>query len=143
MRKHHCNIPIAVLMDPTSSCNLKCKGCWAAEYKKTDNLSFDLMDRIIKEGKDLGIYWYLYSGGEPTIRRNDLLKLAKKHQDCFFLAFTNATLVDDEFAKALAEVGNFTLAISVEGFEEETDFRRGKGTYQKIMNAMRLLKNTE
>ena len=140
MRKHHCNIPIAILMDPTSSCNLKCVGCWASEYKKTDNLSYELMDRIIKEGKSLGIYWYLYSGGEPTIRKKDLLKLAKKHQDCFFLAFTNATLVDNEFATALAEVGNFTLAISVEGFEKETDFRRGKGTYQKIMNAMRLLK---
>jgi len=140
MKKHHCNIPIAILLDPTSACNLNCIGCWAAEYAKTDNLSFELMDRIITEGKALGTHWYLYSGGEPTIRKKDLLKLAKIHQDCFFLAFTNGTLVDDEFAKALAEVGNFTLAISVEGFEEETDFRRGKGTYQKIMNAMRLLK---
>jgi MoaA/NifB/PqqE/SkfB family radical SAM enzyme len=140
MKEHHCNIPNAILMDPTSVCNLKCTGCWAAEYEKTDNLSFALMDRIIKEGKALGIHWYLYTGGEPTIRKRDLLKLAKKHQDCFFLAFTNATLVDEEFAKALAEVGNFTLAISVDGFEEETDFRRGKGTYQKLMNAMRLLK---
>ncbi len=140
MREHQCNVPLAILMDPTSSCNLNCTGCWAADYEKTDNLSFDLMDRIIQEGKELGIYWYLYSGGEPTIRKNDLLKLAKKHQDCFFLAFTNATLVDEEFAKALANVGNFTLAISVEGFEEETDFRRGKGTYQKVINAMTLLK---
>ncbi len=139
-RENQCNVPIAILMDPTTACNLNCKGCWAAEYDKTDNLSFELMDRIIIEGKDLGIYWYLYSGGEPTIRKNDLLKLAKKHQDCFFLAFTNGTLVDEEFAMALAEVGNFTLAISVEGFEEETDFRRGKGTYQKVINAMKLLK---
>lgn len=139
-RENQCNVPIAILMDPTTACNLNCKGCWAAEYDKTDNLSFELMDRIIIEGKDLGIYWYLYSGGEPTIRKNDLLKLAKKHQDCFFLAFTNGTLVDEEFAMALAEVGNFTLAISVEGFEAETDFRRGKGTYQKVINAMKLLK---
>ncbi len=140
MRKHHCNIPLAILMDPTSACNLNCTGCWAAEYEKSDNLSYELMNRIIEEGKALGIYWYLYSGGEPTIRKKDLLKLARNHQDCFFLAFTNGTLVDDEFAKALADVGNFTLAISVEGFEEETDFRRGKGTYKKVMNAMKLLK---
>ncbi|MCE7738622.1 MAG: radical SAM protein [Candidatus Heimdallarchaeota archaeon] len=139
-RENQCNVPIAILMDPTSACNLNCEGCWAAEYDKTDNLSFELMDRIILEGKDLGIYWYLYSGGEPTIRKNDLLKLAKKHQDCFFLAFTNGTLVDEEFAMALAEVGNLTLAISVEGFEAETDFRRGKGTYKKVIKAMKLLK---
>jgi MoaA/NifB/PqqE/SkfB family radical SAM enzyme len=31
-------------------------------------------------------------------------------------------------------------AISVEGFKEETDARRGKGHYDKVMNAMRLLK---
>jgi len=140
MRENQCNVPIAILMDPTSACNLTCKGCWAAEYDKTDNLSYRLMDRIIIEGKELGIYWYLYSGGEPTIRKNDLLKLAKKHQDCIFLAFTNGTLVDEEFAIALAEVGNLTLAISVEGFEKETDFRRGKGTYQKVIRAMKILK---
>jgi len=140
MREHHCNIPLAILMDPTSACNLNCIGCWAAEYEKTDNLSYELMDRIIQEGKNLGIYWYLYSGGEPTIRKRDLLRLARKHRDCFFLAFTNAILVDEEFAKDLADVGNFTLALSVEGFEKETDFRRGEGTYKKVINAMKLLK---
>ena len=29
-QKHHCNIPWAILMDPTSACNLHCTGCWAA-----------------------------------------------------------------------------------------------------------------
>jgi len=41
------NIPWAILLDPTSACNLRCKGCWAGEYGKRDNLSFDEMDRII------------------------------------------------------------------------------------------------
>ena len=140
MRKNQCNVPLAILMDPTSACNLTCKGCWAAEYEKTDNLSYRVMDRIIIEGKSLGIYWYLYSGGEPIIRKTDLLKLAKKHQDCFFLAFTNGTLINEEFAIELAEVGNLTMAISVEGFEAETNFRRGEGTYQKTIDAMKILK---
>jgi len=30
--KYGCNIPMAILLDPTSACNLKCTGCWAAEY---------------------------------------------------------------------------------------------------------------
>ena len=30
--KYGCNIPWAILMDPTSACNLHCTGCWAAEY---------------------------------------------------------------------------------------------------------------
>ncbi|MCF6465715.1 radical SAM protein [Clostridium sp. Cult2] len=140
MEKHNCNVPWAILIDPTSACNLKCTGCWAAEYDKTDALSYDLLDRVIREGKDLGIYMYIYSGGEPLVRKNDLVKLAEEHKDCVFLSFTNATLVDEEFAKKLGELGNFGLAISVEGFEEETDMRRGKGTYNKVMEAMDLLK---
>ena len=30
--KYQCNIPWAILLDPTSACNLHCTGCWAAEY---------------------------------------------------------------------------------------------------------------
>lgn len=138
--KYNCNVPWAMLIDPTSACNLKCTGCWAAEYDKTDSLSYDLLDGIIREGNELGIYMYIFSGGEPLVRKDDLIKLAEEHNDCFFMAFTNATLVDEEFAKKLGELGNFGLAISVEGFEEETDMRRGKGTYNKVMEAMDLLK---
>ncbi|NLJ98736.1 MAG: radical SAM protein [Tissierellia bacterium] len=138
--KYNCNVPWAILIDPTSGCNLKCTGCWASEYDKTDSLSYDLLNRVIEEGKELGIYMYLYSGGEPLVRKDDLVKLAEKHKDCFFLSFTNATLVDEKFAKKLGELGNFGLAISIEGFEEETDMRRGKGTYKKIIEAMDLLK---
>ncbi len=139
-RKHGINIPWAILMDPTAACNLKCTGCWAAEYAKGDALSYETLDRIIREGKELGIYMYLYSGGEPLVRKHDLIRLAEKHDDCMFLAFTNATLVDEDFCKDLVRVGNLMLAISIEGFEEETDLRRGKGTYQKVIRAMDLLK---
>lgn len=139
-KKYDCNVPWAILMDPTSACNLKCTGCWAAEYGKTDSMSFDTLDRIINEGKEIGIYMYIFSGGEPLVRKDDLIKLAEKHNDCSFLSFTNATLVDEAFAKKLGELGNFGLAISVEGFEKETDMRRGNGTFQKVMHAMDLLK---
>lgn len=135
-----CNIPWAILMDPTAACNLRCTGCWASEYQKTANMDIDLLDRIIREGKELGIYMYIYSGGEPLMRKADLLRLAEKHSDCFFLSFSNATMVDEAFAKESARLGNFILAISVEGFEEETDMRRGAGTYRKVIQAMDILK---
>jgi len=139
-QKYNCNIPWAILMDPTAACNLNCTGCWAQEYKKTDSMSYELLDRIINEGKELGIFVYIYSGGEPLLRKKDLIKLAEKHDDCAFLSFTNGTLVDEEFADELARIGNLILAFSVEGFEEETDMRRGKGTFKKVMHAMDLLK---
>ncbi|SLM19122.1 Radical SAM domain protein [uncultured spirochete] len=140
MKKYGCNIPWAILMDPTAACNLHCIGCWASEYQKTANMDFDLLDRIITEGKKLGIYMYIYSGGEPLVRKADLFRLAQKHSDCYFLAFSNATMVDEAFAEESARVGNFALAISIEGFEEETDMRRGKGTYAKVIAAMDILK---
>ena len=142
-KQYDCNIPWAILMDPTSACNLRCTGCWAGEYEKTDSLEYELMDRIIMEGKELGIYFYIYSGGEPTMRKTDLLKLAAVHDDCMFLAFTNGTLVDKEFSQALAVLGNFALVFSIEGYEKQTDFRRGSGTYGKVLQGMRHMREAK
>ncbi len=130
------SVPFALLIDPTSACNLNCTGCWASDYSRTENLDVDLLERILDEARELGIYFILYSGGEPLIRKKDLLYLAEKFDDMAFLAFTNGTLVDDAFADALADVGNFTLAFSLEGFAESTDRRRGQGVFDKIMKGM-------
>ncbi len=138
-KKYNCNIPWAILLDPTSACNLHCTGCWAAEYGNKLNLSYDEIDSIIRQGKRLGVYLYIYTGGEPLVRKKDLIKLCEKHDDCVFLCFTNATLIDEEFADEMLRVKNFVPAISLEGNEEATDGRRGKGTYQKVKNAMKLL----
>ncbi|HEY4544448.1 MAG TPA: radical SAM protein, partial [Tissierellaceae bacterium] len=139
--ENNCNIPWAILMDPTSACNLNCIGCWAADYGNKLSMDYDTLDNIITQGKELGTYMYIYSGGEPLVRKDDIIKLCKKHNDCAFLAFTNATLIDEEFADQMLEVGNFAPAISVEGFEEATDQRRGNGTYQKVLKAMKILRD--
>ena len=137
---HECNIPWAILIDPTSACNLRCKGCWAAEYGHKLSLSYDELDNIITQGKELGIYFYLYTGGEPLTRKDDLLKLCEKHNDCEFHAFTNGTLIDDEFCKRVVDVGNFTMSVSIDGSKEVNDERRGEGVYDKIMAGMEKLK---
>ena len=141
--KEGCGAPWAIVMDPTTACNMKCTGCWAADYGKSLNLGYDLMDKIVTEGKEIGCYWYLFTGGEPLVKKDEVLKLCKKHNDCIFVAFTNATLIDEEFAKQVKEVGNLSFSISVEGTEESTDLRRGKGAYQKVMKAMDLLRENE
>ena len=138
--KYNCNIPWAILLDPTSACNLHCTGCWAAEYGHNLNLSFDDIDSIITQGKELGTYVYIYTGGEPLVRKDDLIRLCEKHHDCIFLSFTNATLIDEAFCKEMLRVQNFVPAISLEGFEEANDSRRGDGVYNKVMHAMELLK---
>ena len=52
----------------------------------------------------------------------------------------NGTLIDDAFADEMLRVKNLVPAISIEGFEEATDFRRGEGTYRKVIEAMTRLK---
>ena len=138
--EYNCNIPWAILLDPTSACNLHCTGCWAAEYGNKLNLTFDEIDGIITQGKKLGVYIYIYTGGEPMVRRDDLIALCNKHSDCEFLCFTNATLIDEDFARQMLRVKNFVPAISVEGFEAATDGRRGSGVFQKVRRAMEILK---
>ncbi len=135
-----CNIPWAILMDPTSACNLHCTGCWAAEYGDKLSMSYDTLDSIIRQGKEMGVYFYLFSGGEPLVRKKDIIRLCEKHNDCFFISFTNGTLIDEAFADEMLRVGNFAPAISVEGFEAETDARRGEGTYKAVIRAMEILK---
>ena len=138
-QKYNCNIPWAILLDPTSACNLHCTGCWAAEYGNKLNLSFEEIDDIIRQGKDMGVYMYIYTGGEPLVRKRDIIKLCEKHDDCIFLCFTNGTLIDEAFADEMLRVKNFVPAISLEGFGEATDSRRGDGVYDKVLKAMEIL----
>ena len=139
-RREGCNIPWAILMDPTSACNMHCTGCWAAEYGNRLNLSFDELDSIVTQGKQLGTYMYIFTGGEPLVRKKDVIALCEKHSDCEFLSFTNGTLIDEEFCREMLRVKNFVPAISLEGFEEANDGRRGEGDYAKVMAAMKLLR---
>lgn len=135
-----CNIPWVVLLDPTSACNLKCKGCWAAEYGYKSNLTLDEMRKIVRESKELGTHFFMFTGGEPLVRKDDILTLVRENQDCLFLAFTNGLFVDEQFCIDMKKAGNFALALSVEGTRETTDARRGEGIYDKVMEAMALLK---
>ncbi len=138
--KYGCNIPWAILMDPTSACNLHCTGCWAAEYGNKLNMTYEELDSIINQANDLGTYFFLYSSGEPLVRKKDIIRLCEAHPDCQFTAFINGTLIDEAFAGEMLRVKNFIPAISVEGFEEPTDFRRGKGTFAHVERAMAILR---
>ncbi len=132
--------PFLMVISPTMRCNLHCLGCYAGKYPKgKDPLSFDDLDRLITEGKKLGIYFYTISGGEPFIRK-DLLDLYELHNDCSFQVYTNGTLIDDKTVERLQKLGNVAPALSVEGFEAETDARRGKGVFKRVMETMDALR---
>ena len=138
--KYNCNIPFTILFDPTSACNLKCKGCWAAEYGHQLQLSLDEMRSIVRQGREIGTHFYMLTGGEPLIRKADIITLAEENPECTFLIYTNATLVDKKLCDDIKRCGNITLALSIEGDECSNDERRGEGAYQTTIDAMKLLK---
>jgi len=137
---YHCNIPWLILFDPTSACNMHCTGCWSGTYGHKSSLTFEDMDKIVTEGKALGAHLYMLTGGEPMVRKNDVLRLCEKHDDCFFAAYTNSTLIDEELCQKVQKLGNLTFMLSIEGTPDTNDSRRGIGHYDAVMKAMDLLK---
>ena len=134
-KKNGMHVPSLIVMSPTMRCNLRCTGCYAGRYTKQSELEFEILDRVVSEAKEMGIHFIVISGGEPFVRE-DLLDLYAKHDDVVFMVYTNGTMIDKEMAKRLTDLGNISPAISLEGFEKETDARRGPGAFKKVMQAM-------
>lgn len=139
-QKYNCNIPWLILFDPTSACNMHCVGCWSGTYGHKSSLTFEEMDKIVTEGKALGAHLYMLTGGEPMVKKEEVLRLCEKHDDCFFAAYTNSTLIDEDLCKRVQKLGNLTFMISIEGTPNTNDARRGEGHYAAVMKAMDLLK---
>jgi MoaA/NifB/PqqE/SkfB family radical SAM enzyme len=131
--------PFLLVVSPTMRCNLNCYGCYAGEYDKGEELETGLIHRLLNEAKEMGIYFVTFSGGEPFIRR-DLLDIFAAHEDLYFQVYTNGTFIDSNLAKTLSRLGNVLPAISVEGWEKETDARRGSGGFKKLLSAMSCLR---
>ncbi|BBE31938.1 radical SAM protein [Tepiditoga spiralis] len=138
MHEHKVVLPKLAIISPTYACNLRCVGCYSALYGHKYQLSKDELFDTIRQFNDLGIYFFIITGGEPFVYPH-LFEMLEEFDDSFFMIYTNSTLINEEKAKRLSELGNATLAISVEGFEEMTDWRRGKGVFKQIQNAWNLL----
>ncbi len=128
--------PNIIVVDVTARCNLNCEGCWAGKYGKDSDLELEHIENIINEAEEkMGLHFFVFSGGEPTVRE-DLYQLYKKHPDSQFQIYTNGTLIDDKTAARFARLGNVMPMVSIEGDRELTDARRGHGTYERTMTAM-------
>ncbi len=136
--------PSFLLISPGKACNLRCTGCYADSTDQTRALEWSIVDRMVDDAKTLwGDRFFVISGGEPFAYRSEgkgIVDLVEKHPDCFFMAYTNATLIDEAVSQRLSKAGNLMLCISVEGWKQRTDERRGAGVYDRILNAMSLLR---
>lgn len=132
--------PSTVVISPTMKCDLKCYGCYAGDYGKSLELSLDELDSVLMQMKEMGVYFAVISGGEPFYMAG-IFDIFRKHSDMAFLVFTHGGLIDEVMVQKLIEVGNVMPAFSLEGYEKETDERRGAGHFNKVMHAMDLLKD--
>lgn len=131
--------PNAMLISPTMRCNLNCYGCYSGSYSTEDDLPFEVIDRLVRECKEMGIHLVIITGGEPFIRK-DLFDLFEKHPDVLFQVYTNGSMIDEEKVERFVSLGNVVPAISLEGLQEETDVRRGKGRFDHVVRVMDWLK---
>jgi MoaA/NifB/PqqE/SkfB family radical SAM enzyme len=138
--------PNFLLLSPTAACNLNCPGCYAnCDQKNKITLDFPTVVRILKEKQESwGSYFTVISGGEPFMYRDGdktIFDVFEAFPENLFLVYTNGSLIDKKAAERLRDLGNVAPAISVEGFEEETDARRGKGMHKRILKAMENLRS--
>ncbi len=131
--------PFVILISPSMRCNLRCTGCYAANYSKEDDIPYEEVDRIIEEAREIGIYYFIVLGGEPFFNEY-MLDIYEKYNDCIFMPFTNGTLFNEKLADKVQKLGNIIPMFSLEGFEKETDARRGKGVFKQVMHGMDLLR---
>lgn len=142
--QHGCDPPWFMTISPDHACNLRCRGCYASSTSQAlphgARLGWPVLDRIMVEAQGLwGTGLFVFSGGEPLLYRSqgrDILDAAEKHSDCLYLMFTNGTLIDQTTANRMAHLGNLTPAISVEGMRTRTDARRGRGVFDRVLQAM-------
>jgi MoaA/NifB/PqqE/SkfB family radical SAM enzyme len=138
--RHGQNPPDFLTISPGKACNLSCKGCYANSGAHKEKLEWSTVDRMVDDAHaSWGSRFFVVSGGEPIAWREGgkgILDLAQKHPDCFFIMYTNGTLIDERVAGRMGELGNLSPALSIEGMRSRTDARRGEGVFDKVLAAM-------
>ena len=145
--KHKLNgylIPSIIIFSITNKCNLNCKGCYNQSFYSSDikELSDEKLWQITEEAKELGVSFFVISGGEPFLRPV-LLDIMKEYPEIIFLVFTNGTLINEQMIASFKKQKNVVPLISIEGDEEETDERRGQGTFGQLIQTMGQLRKRD
>ncbi|MBN1591272.1 MAG: radical SAM protein [Pirellulales bacterium] len=122
----------------TNACNLHCRGCWIESKGTTYRLSREEIDTMIAVGRRHHVHFHTLLGGEPMIYP-DVLNIPKRHPDCYFQIITNGMFFDASTAERIAELGNVTPLVSLDGPAETNDDRRGPGVFEAAVQGMQRL----
>ncbi len=135
------HVPPILIFSVTSKCNLNCEGCYhhALRQSSETELSDERLKKAIAEAKELGISFIVFAGGEPLMRSN-VLDITRDYPEIMFLVFTNGLLLNDAVIRKMTEKRNVVPLVSMEGYENDTDGRRGAGVYDKVLQSIAKLK---
>jgi MoaA/NifB/PqqE/SkfB family radical SAM enzyme len=135
------HVPPIALFSVTNKCNLHCKGCysWALHKSNGKELSTEELEGVFAEAKALGILFFVLAGGEPFVR-SDLIDVMSRYPEIVFLVFTNGMLIDSGMIAKVKKQKNIIPVISLEGYQDDTDGRRGEGVYQHLQKIINRLK---
>jgi MoaA/NifB/PqqE/SkfB family radical SAM enzyme len=129
--------PPFMFLSITNECNLRCQGCWVSTDAPRARLDLDTVSRLIGQAATQGVRFFGIMGGEPLLHP-DLGRIFRRHRQSYFQLFTNGTLLTDDFAARLAEAGNVTPLVSIEGDEIVSDTRRGgRNVYGRTIDGLR------
>ena len=139
------HIPPFLIASITSKCNLHCAGCYSrcnqatVDSEPVSQLSGEDWLRIFDEADDLGISFILLAGGEPMLRR-DVIESAATKPNILFPIFTNGTYMNERYLELFDKSRNLLPIMSIEGEQDTTDARRGKGVYDRLISNMDALR---
>ena len=151
---------LSLLIKPASgNCNMRCRYCFYAdeldnrEIRSYGKMSVDTMHTIVDKAMEYGDYecTIAFQGGEPTLAGldfyRDLVAYVTAHENpkklkIHYALQTNGYLINEEWAEFLGK-NHFLVGVSLDGLKEIHDRYRldaaGKGTYQRVISAIRLL----
>ncbi len=140
-REDGLDVPVMMLVSITAQCNLSCRGCYMLQRRPRPEpeLTLDELRSVVSQAEEIGISVISLVGGEPLVRRNEVINLARSFPRILFTLNTNGMLIDEAMAEELAGCANLIPFISLEGFQQETDRRRGLGVYDRVLAACSLL----
>ncbi|MGD0643917.1 MAG: TIGR04084 family radical SAM/SPASM domain-containing protein [Candidatus Bathyarchaeia archaeon] len=135
----------------TTNCNLQCKYCFGESLEDFDegfsdlevdynlpskvNYNIDLLDKFIQKDPDCVLTFY---GGEPLLCIDKMKQVMDNAEPKHFMIQTNGLRLDKLEPKY---VNRFhTILVSIDGEEALTDYYRGNGTFRKVINNLKLIK---
>ncbi len=119
----------------TDACNLACHGCWISSHGKPRTLSPSEVDAIIASSKRQGSRFFTLLGGEPMLYA-PWWEIPRRHADCYFQVITNGMFFSPENVARIAQAGNVTPLVSLDGMEARNDERRGEGVFRSAMEGL-------